>query len=164
MPSQAFRQLDLLESLPTKTDLWVDRLSAAFADTKLQSGFSSLAEDALEECAGAPIILLLAAAAAVLDFQPERALALLARFSKQAKSPAEHVLKAVALVQVNKVAAAKALLARHGLVTWSAILRAFQLAASVYHGWCSNLMASWIVRCLAPSALRQNRPEAQRPA
>jgi superfamily II DNA or RNA helicase len=125
MPSQAFRQLDLLESLPTKTDLWVDRLSAAFADTKLQSGFSSLAEDALEECAGAPIILLLAAAAAVLDFQPERALALLARFSKQAKSPAEHVLKAVALVQVNKVAAAKALLARHGLVTWSAILRAF---------------------------------------
>jgi superfamily II DNA or RNA helicase len=125
MPSQAFRQLDLLESLPSKTDLWVDRLSAAFADTKLQSGFSSLAEDALEECPGSPIILLLAAAAAVLDVQPERALALLARFSKQAKSPAAHVLKALALLQVNKLAAAKALLAHHGLVTWSAILRAF---------------------------------------
>jgi SNF2 family DNA or RNA helicase len=125
MSSQAFRQLDLLESLPSKTDLWVDRLSAAFADTKLQSGFSSLAEGALEECADAPIILLLAAAAAVLDVQPERALALLARFSKQANSPAEHVLKALAFVQVNKIAAAKALLARHGLVTWSAILGAF---------------------------------------
>lgn len=125
MPSQAFRQLDLLKLPPDKTDLWVDRLSAAFADTKLQSGFSPLAEDALEECPDAPIILLLAATAAVLDVQPERALALLARFSKAATSPAEHVLKAAALLQVNKVAAARALLARHGLVTWSAILRAF---------------------------------------
>ena len=124
MPSPAFRQLDL-ELLPDKTDLWVDRLTAAFADTKLQSGFSSLAEEALEECADAPIILLLAAAAALLDAQPARALALLARFSKQATSPAEHVLKAVALLQTNRVAAAKALLARHGLVSWSAILRAF---------------------------------------
>jgi superfamily II DNA or RNA helicase len=125
MGSRAVRQFDLLELLPNKTDLWIDRLSAAFANINVQSGFLQLAEEAVEACPGAPLILLMAATAAVLDVRPERALALLARFSRQATSPAEHVLKAVALVQTNKTAAARALLARHGLTTWSAILRAF---------------------------------------
>jgi superfamily II DNA or RNA helicase len=125
MRSQASRQLDLMELLPNKTDRWVDRLSAAFADINVQSGFLGLAEEAVQSCPDAPLVLLMAATAAVLDVRPERALALLARFSKRATSPAEHVLKAVALLQANKPAAAKALLARHELLTWPAILRAF---------------------------------------
>jgi superfamily II DNA or RNA helicase len=125
MRSQAFRQLDLMELLPNEADRWVDRLSAAFADMNVQSDFLRLAEEAVESCPDAPLVLLMAATAAVLDVRPERAIALLARFSKRATSPAEHVLKAVALLQANKPAAAKALLARHHLVTWSAIIRAF---------------------------------------
>jgi superfamily II DNA or RNA helicase len=160
MPSPAFRQLDLLELLPNKTNRWVDRLSAAFADTNMRSGFLQLAEDAIEACPDAPLILLMAATAAVLDVRPERALALLRRFSKQATSPAEHVLKAVALLQLDKAAAAKALLARHDLVTWTAILRAFP-AGQERLPWLRQQFDS-IVDRPTPPFLRSRREPVKR--
>ena len=67
-PYQAFLPLD-----PSPAEPWVDRLSATFADTKRTSGFLPLAETAIDACPGDPGILTLAATAALLDQQPERA-------------------------------------------------------------------------------------------
>jgi hypothetical protein len=50
---------------------------------------------------------MLAATAALLDERPERALVFLKRFSKRASAPAEHLLHALALNQVNKRVAAR---------------------------------------------------------
>ena len=69
-----------------------------------------------------PIILMLAAMAALLDERPERALVFLKRFSKRASAPAEHLLHALALNQLDKRAAARALLESNGLTSrWSAV-------------------------------------------
>ena len=110
-----------LQRSPTKSD-WSERLHAAFADANLHSGFLPLAEQAIEACPGDPVILMLAATAALLDERPERALGFLKRFSKRASAPAEHLLHALALKQQNKRDAARAMLGRHGLASrWAAV-------------------------------------------
>jgi superfamily II DNA or RNA helicase len=124
MPRPAFRQPSLFDS-PGDVEVWADRLSAAFADAKRQSGFLPLAEDALKACPDDPVILLLAATAAVLDRRPARALALLQGFSKHATAPAEKILKAIAFSQTNQGDTARALLTRYGLIGWPAIKRGF---------------------------------------
>jgi superfamily II DNA or RNA helicase len=125
MPRPALRQSDLFAEAPYEPDIWSGRLLAAFADAKLHSGFLPLAEEAIEACPGDVIILMLAATAALLDERPERALVFLKRFSKRASAPAEHVLHALALNQVNKRAAARALLERNGLTNRLAAVKAF---------------------------------------
>ena len=89
MPRSALRQSDLFADAPYKSDIWSERLLAAFADANLRSGFLPLAEQAIEACPGDAIILILAATAALLDERPERALVFLKRFSKRASAPAE---------------------------------------------------------------------------
>ncbi len=59
-------------------------MQAAFADADRDSGFLPLAEEALAACPGDPVILMLAATAALLDRQPVRALVFLKRFSNRA--------------------------------------------------------------------------------
>ena len=118
MPHPALRQSDLFAETPDEADTWTEQLLAAFADASLYSGFLPLAEKAIEACPGDAIILMLAATAALLDDRPERALVFLKRFSKRASAPAEHLLHALALNQVNKRVAAKALLERNGLTSW----------------------------------------------
>ena len=125
MPPSALRQSDLFADAPYESDIWSERLLAAFADANLNSGFLPLAEQAIEACPGDAIILLLAATAALLDGRPERALVFLKRFSKRASAPAGHLLHALALNQVNKRAAARALLESKGLTSRWAAVRAF---------------------------------------
>ena len=125
MPRPALRQSDLFADAARESDVWMQRLLAAFADPNLHSGFLPLAEEAIGACPGDPIILMLAATAALLDERPERALALLKRFSKRASAPAEHLLHALALNQLNKPAAARALLERNGLISRLAAVKAF---------------------------------------
>jgi superfamily II DNA or RNA helicase len=125
MPRPALRQPDLFAEAPYESDAWTERLLAAFTDANLHSGFLPLAEKAIEACPGDAVILMLAATAALLDEQPERALVFLKRFSKRASAPAEHLLHALALNQVNKRVAAEALLERNGLTSWLAALEAF---------------------------------------
>jgi superfamily II DNA or RNA helicase len=125
MPRSALRQSDLFADAPHEGDIWSERLLAAFADASLHSGFLPLAEQAIEACPGDAIILMLAAMAALLDERPRRALVLLKRFSKRASAPAGDLLHALALNQLGKRAAARALLESNGLNSrWSAV-RAF---------------------------------------
>jgi superfamily II DNA or RNA helicase len=137
MPRSALRQSDLFADAPHESDIWSERLLAAFADANLHSGFLPLAEEAVEACHGNPVILLLAATAALLDERPERALVFLKRFSKRASASAGHLLHALALNQVNKRAAARALLESNGLTSrWSAV--------SAFPGGSARL--PWLVR------------------
>ncbi len=125
MPRPASHQSDLFAEVPHESDIWSERLQAAFADADRDSGFLPLAEEALAACPGDPVILMLAATAALLDRQPVRALVFLKRFSKRASGPAEPLLHALALNQLNKRVTARALLERHGLTAWIAVLRTF---------------------------------------
>ena len=125
MPRPALRQSDLFSEAPYASDSWTERLLAAFTDANLHSGFLTLAEKAIEACPGDAVILMLAATAALLDERPERALVFLKRFSKRATAPAEHLLHALALNQVDKRAAAKTLLERNHLTSWVAARAAF---------------------------------------
>ena len=121
MPNSALHHLDLFADAPIAADMWTERLLAAFADANLHSGFLPVAEQAIEACPGDAVILMLAATAALLDERPKRALVLLKRFSKRASAPAADLLQALALNQLGKRPAARALLESHGLNNrWSA--------------------------------------------
>src|SRR5262245_45396269 len=106
-------------------EFWVERLETVLCDPEVRSGFMPLAREAVAECPDHPLILLMAATAALLDGEPQWALGLLKRFSRLARSPGEHVLRAVALAQIGAREVARALLHRYDLLTWPAILRAF---------------------------------------
>ena len=98
----------------------------AFADPKRTCGFLPLAEDAVRADPGSPVILCLAATAALLDEHPERALVFLKRYSKRyVPTGTHHLLHALALAQQNKFGAAHALLRRHGLTSAPEALRVF---------------------------------------
>jgi superfamily II DNA or RNA helicase len=122
MASPALRQADLF---PDAVEVWTDRLLAAFADATARSRVLSLAEEAVAACPADMGLLLLAATAAVLDKRPDRALGLLDRWSKSKKPLAAHLLYALALIQLHKTDAAKALLIQHGLTNLRAALSVF---------------------------------------
>ncbi len=84
--------------------------------------------------------------AALLDERPERALVLLKRFSKRASAPAEDLLHALALNQVDKRAAARALLESNGLNSWWSPLRPFRAGPSASRGLSGNSMLSWAAK------------------
>src|SRR5262245_47400852 len=122
MASPALRQADLF---PDAVEVWTDRLIAAFADATARSRLLPLAEQAVAACPADRGLLLLAATAAVLDKRPDRALRLLDRFSKSRKALAAHLLYALALIQLDRTDAAKALLIQHGLTNLRAALSVF---------------------------------------
>lgn len=124
---RASPQLSLFASDTTgDAAVWAERLSRAFADPRRQSGFLELAESAVGACPGDSTVLTLAAAAALLDARPERALVFLKRISKRfSATPTDHLLQALALFQEGKRLAARGLLVRHELTEWPAALRRF---------------------------------------
>src|SRR5215471_10312775 len=122
MAGQALRQADLFQDA---AEVWKDRLLAAFADRR--SRVLPLAEQAIAACPADMDLLLLAATAAVLDKRPDWALGFLDQYSKGRKALAAHVLHALALIQLNKRDAAKALLSQHGLSDLRAALSAFPI-------------------------------------
>jgi superfamily II DNA or RNA helicase len=96
---------------------WDRILHAAFADRTREAGFLAKAEQAVRARPGDGHILLLAATAALLDQEPARAQVFLKRFSKRyVPVGAHHLLRALALAQENKLAAARSTLEKHGLV------------------------------------------------
>lgn len=111
-------QADFFQEPDDPTDVWMRRLNEAFADEDMCSGFLPLAKEAIKACPGNPLILLLAATAALLESDPEHALVYLKRFSKRAEASASHLLKALALHGTNKTAAARTLLTRHEMTSW----------------------------------------------
>jgi hypothetical protein len=86
--------------LPNPAEEWAQRLSGALNDPNRHSGFLQLAEDAVQACPGNGAILSLAAMAALLDREPDRALVFVKRFCKRYKPRAtEHLLTALAPLQ-----------------------------------------------------------------
>jgi hypothetical protein len=105
---------------------WERTLRAAFAEPDRTSGFLELAQEAVRAQPGDGHILLLAATAALLDAEPARAQVFLKRFSKRfVPVAAWHLLRALALGQENKLAAARAVLDDHGLADEHAVMWLF---------------------------------------
>ena len=127
MPPASLPQLALpFDAAPDQPDKWDQKLLAAFADKEMTSGFLPLAEEALCARPGDPHILCLAATAALLDQNPERALVLLKRYSKRyVPTATHHLLSALAAEQQNKPVVARAIIEQNGLTSRFEVLRAF---------------------------------------
>jgi superfamily II DNA or RNA helicase len=107
-------------------EAWDEKLVAALGNPEITSGFLPLAEEAVCEAPGKLDILLLAATAALLDQNPERALVFLKRASKRYHPNAtHHVLSALAAEQQNKPGVARAILEQHGLTSRVDVFYAF---------------------------------------
>jgi superfamily II DNA or RNA helicase len=133
MPSSSARPTVLTSEPPQDVGGWQDALFAAFAAREQASGFLPLAEEAVRAHPGDGPVLLLAATAALLDEQPERALVFLKRFSKRyVVNQSHHLLHALALGQLGKLSAARSLLERYGLTFAYDALPAFP------GGWTRN--------------------------
>jgi len=91
-------------------------LRTAVADPRRESGFMPIAEAAVTARPGDAQVLLLAATAALLDRNPERALKFLKRFAKRfVPVNAYHLLDALALAQQNRFVLARSVLESHAL-------------------------------------------------
>jgi hypothetical protein len=93
---------------PEEAFEWHQILLAAFADPDCTSGFLSQAEAAVHAHPGNGLTLLLAATAALIDQNSERALVFLKRFSKRyVPIGTYHLLHGLALVEENKFGLAR---------------------------------------------------------
>ncbi len=93
-----------------------EQLQAAIADPGRESGFLAIADEAVRASPGDGHVLLLAAVAALLDRQHERALKFLKRFAKRyVLVDAYHLLAGLALAQQDKLALARSVLESHRL-------------------------------------------------
>jgi superfamily II DNA or RNA helicase len=108
---------DVFAALPGDGDSPADELlRAAIADPRRGSGLLPIAEEAVQARPGDGHLLLLAATAALLDRNPERALKFLKRFAKRfVLVNAYHLLGALALAQQNKLVLARSVLKSHRL-------------------------------------------------
>jgi superfamily II DNA or RNA helicase len=105
---------------------WDQVLMAAFADPDRASGFLPQAEEAVCVHPGDGLVLLLAATAALLDQNPERAQVFLKRFSKRFVAIAPyHLLRALVLEQWNNLASARSVLEANGLASGFDALQVF---------------------------------------
>jgi superfamily II DNA or RNA helicase len=118
---------------------WDQVLRVALADGRRASGFLAFAEEAVRAHPGDGDVLLLAAAAALLDHDPERAQVFLKRFSKHyvAIGP-YHLLSALALAEKNKLGPAHSVLKAHGLTDKIGVIRNFP-AGWVRRQWLFEL-------------------------
>src|SRR5262249_39392179 len=117
---------------------WEQILSAAFADPNRTSGFLTQAKEAVRAHPGDGLILLLAATAALLDQNPERAQIFLKRFSKRFVAIAPyHLLRALVLEEGNNLASARSVLEANGLANGFDALHVFP------GGWTGR---TWLLR------------------
>ena len=108
-----------------RADSWRRRLRSAFDDRRQYTQSLALAEEAVADCPGEPLVLLLAAQAALFQGDAERALIHLKRFDKRATGAAAELLRALALHLQGKTAQAKSYLERRELTGKIDQLRAF---------------------------------------
>jgi superfamily II DNA or RNA helicase len=107
---------------PRQRETFEDKLRDALGDPKVTSGFLPLAEEAVRENPSAGDVLLMAAAAALLDHVPERALVFLKRYSKRYyPDDTHHLLSALAAEQQNQPGVACAILEKHELTSLEAV-------------------------------------------
>jgi superfamily II DNA or RNA helicase len=101
---------------PQERPAWDKILRAAFADSARASGFLPQAEEAAREQPDDGRILLLAATAALLDANPERAQVFLKRFTKRYRTNRHyHLLHALALAREGRSGAARSELKAYAL-------------------------------------------------
>jgi superfamily II DNA or RNA helicase len=111
---------------PEASPAWDQVLRTAFADPDRTSGFLPQAEEALRAQPGDGHILLLAATAALLDQNPERAQVFLKRFAKRYRAiDACHLLRALALAEEGRLGLARSELEAHELANRHDALRNF---------------------------------------
>jgi superfamily II DNA or RNA helicase len=141
-----------------KPDEWRCGLLNAFANADITSGFLPLAEDAVRAIPGDAHILCLAATAALLDRNPERALVFLKRYSKRyVPTATHHLLYALALELQNKPAMARAILEHYGLTSPPDCMRAFP------GGWeRREWLYRRLVNILGREAMAGRQPAASR--
>jgi superfamily II DNA or RNA helicase len=133
---------------------WDSRLIDAFEDPERTTGFLPLAEEALQAHPGDPVILYLAATAALFEADPARALVFLKRFSKRyVRSPTYHLLLALALEQQNRHCVALGLLERHGLISVYQALPFFP-GGRTRCKWLSDRLGRIVKRGKAPVSKR----------
>jgi hypothetical protein len=150
MPAVSRPQMVLpFGAAPEESGEWDKRLVAAFANRGMTSGFLPLAEEAALRDPGSPHILMLAATAALLDNEPDRALVFLKRYFKRYLPEAPyHLLYALALGSQNKLILARAVPEKHGLTD--------QLTASV--GWAKAAPEVRLVHPLGVRLCPRGRP------
>jgi superfamily II DNA or RNA helicase len=101
---------------PQERPAWDKILRDAFADSARASGFLPQAEEAAREQPDDGLILLLAATAALLDANPERAHVFLKRFAKRYRTNRPyHLLHALALAREGRSGAARSELKAYAL-------------------------------------------------
>ena len=126
MPRESHIDPEFLRAgLAKRVDAWHDRLALAFADRRKFATSLALAEEAVAACPGAPILLLMAAQAALFQGAAERALFFLKRFDKMATSASAGLMRALAMHLLGQTGQARTYLERHKLNRWSDQLRVF---------------------------------------
>lgn len=83
MPSLNVKPLVVEPDLFADPDKQVDALARLFADPARTGGFLAEAEKAEKACPGDPVILFMAATAALLDRKPDKAQLYLKRYGKR---------------------------------------------------------------------------------
>jgi superfamily II DNA or RNA helicase len=139
MPRASAAQTMLpLGDQPEEARGWDHILRAAFANPDRASGFLPQAEEAVRAQPGDGLILLLAATAALLDRNPERAQVFLKRFSKRYVAIAPyHLLRALLLAEESKLGSARSVLEAHELTNPFNALQVFP------GGW---MRRAWLLR------------------
>jgi superfamily II DNA or RNA helicase len=134
---------------------WLEQLHPALAAYSPDA--LRIAEAALRRCPGDPLLLLMAALAALVATQPDRALSFLKRFEKKYEADmAANLLTALALARKGYIPRAWGLLEQEGLLDPYHALRWFVGDRS---------MAGWLVKQLThirSEHLRQQRMDRQR--
>jgi superfamily II DNA or RNA helicase len=106
------------------SEFWINAVRKALSER--YSGSLAVAEQAIDACPGNPELLLLGSLTATASGKPERALALLKRYSKRYVSgKAATLLTALALAEQQKYAQARTLLRDERLDTYQTALRYF---------------------------------------
>jgi superfamily II DNA or RNA helicase len=126
MPSLNVKPLVVERDPFADPDQWAESLARVFADSTRTGGFLVDAEKAERACPGDPMILLMAATAALLDGASDKAQLYLKRYSKRCVASRPYfLLAALTLAAQRKLIAARALLERHDLTELRYAMAAF---------------------------------------
>ena len=122
-------------------------------------GFLSQAEEAVRAQPGDGRILLLAATAALLDRNPERAQVFLKRFSKRYVAIAPYqLLRALVLAEENKLGSARSVLEAHGLGSKFNALQVFPGGWTAGHGSFASTTGFSNATSLPPGSTQLPKP------
>ena len=162
MPSLNVKPLVVEPDLFADPDKWADTLARTFDDPTRTVGFLAEAEKAERACPGDPVILFMAATAALLDGKPDKAQLYLKRYAKRyAPSRPYFLLSALALAAQKKLIAARALLERHDLTELRFAMSAFP-GGRARRGWLAAQLDAVMGRG-RPIRARQAEASAPRP-